>query len=198
MKNKQIEELILQALEQEVAGVEVYTAALRCAVNPDLKEEWGRYLEQTRTHAAALRAVCDAFGIDAERRTSGREVVRGLGLSLVQSIDQAREAGDLVAAEIVACECVLVAETKDHLGWSLLARCVEYLDEDDAKTLEKACDQIEEQEDEHLYRIQGWCRELWMKFLGMKAPLPPPEEQKQVRTAIGAARAAQAAERQRH
>ena len=116
----------------------------------------------------------------------------------VRGVRGAITVGSDNAAEIVACECVLVAETKDHLGWSLLARCVEYLDEDDAKTLEKACDQIEEQEDEHLYRIQGWCRELWMKFLGMKALLPPPEEQKQVRTAIGAARAAQAAERQRH
>jgi hypothetical protein len=26
---------------------------------------------------------------------------------------------------------------------------------------------------------KGWCRELWIRWLGMKAALPPPEEQKQ-------------------
>jgi hypothetical protein len=41
------------------------------------------------------------------------------------------------------------------------------------------------------------CRELWLKSLGIKAVLPPPEEQKQVKTAIGAARAESAADKQR-
>jgi len=35
-------------------------------------------------------------------------------------------------------------------------------------------------------------RELWIESLGMKAVLPPPEEQREVKTAIGAARAKQA------
>ena len=37
----------------------------------------------------------------------------------------------------------------------------------------------------------GWARELWIESLGMPAVLPPPEEEKKVKTAIGAARAAQ-------
>ena len=32
-------------------------------------------------------------------------------------------------------------------------------------------------------------RELWIESLGMRAVLPPPEEEKEVKTAIGAARA---------
>jgi hypothetical protein len=35
----------------------------------------------------------------------------------------------------------------------------------------------------------GWTRELWIEALGMPAVLPPPEETKEVKTAIGAARA---------
>ena len=38
----------------------------------------------------------------------------------------------------------------------------------------------------------GWGRELWIESLGMKAVPPPPEEQREVKTAIGAARAKQA------
>ena len=54
-----------------------------------------------------------------------------------------------------------------------------------------AFEEIEEQEDEHLYHSKGWCRELWIESLGMRAVLPPPEEVKQVETAIGASRAEQ-------
>jgi len=49
--------------------------------------------------------------------------------------------------------------------------------------------QVEDEEDEHLYHTMGWGRELWLKSLGMKAVLPPPEEAKDVKTTIGAARA---------
>ena len=51
--------------------------------------------------------------------------------------------------------------------------------------------EVEEQEDEHLYHTTGWTRELWIASLGLPAVLPPPEEQKDVKTAIGAARAKQ-------
>ena len=50
---------------------------------------------------------------------------------------------------------------------------------------------MEDQEDEHLYHSKGWLRELALESLGLKAVLPPPEERKHVKTAIGAARAAQ-------
>jgi len=53
-------------------------------------------------------------------------------------------------------------------------------------------EQVEDEEDEHLYHTKGWSRELWIESLGMKAVIPPPEEVKKVETAIGAARAEQA------
>jgi hypothetical protein len=54
--------------------------------------------------------------------------------------------------------------------------------------------EAEDDEDHHLYHTKGWCRELWIQTLEMQAVLPPPEEVKQVETAIGAARAEQARE----
>ena len=50
-------------------------------------------------------------------------------------------------------------------------------------------DEIENEEEEHLYHSKGWWRELAIASLGMKAVLPPPEERKDVKTAIGASRA---------
>ena len=46
-------------------------------------------------------------------------------------------------------------------------------------------------EDHHLYHTKGWCRELAIEALGLPAVLPPPEEVKNVETAIGASRAEQ-------
>ena len=83
------------------------------------------------------------------------------------------------------------AETKDHLDWELLEKCVAQLEPSAAKSAAAVVEATEDEEDEHLYHSKGWCRELWLKSLGLAAILPPPEERKHVKTAIGAARAEQ-------
>jgi len=192
MKAEQVNELIYQALETELGGVEVYTTALRCVENDDLKEEWTKYLDQTRTHVQIVQGVMEAFELDPEKETPGRKVVREIGESLVKAMELALEAGEDGAAQLVAAEAITLAETKDHLNWHLLGEAAKKLTGDKAKALKEAHEQVEDEEDEHLYHTQGWTRELWMEALGMKAVLPPPEEVKDVKTAIGASRAAQA------
>jgi rubrerythrin len=197
MKTQQVEELILQSLEHEMGGVQIYTLALQCAMNPDLKKEWSEYLEQTTTHVEALKKVCKALGLDDERETPGRAIVRHNGAALVEAMKKALKAGEPEAAQLVACECVVLAETKDHFDWELLGKVAKELSGEAAEALQTAYDEIEDQEDEHLYHTKGWCRELWMQALGLQAVLPPLEEQRHVKTAIGAARAEQASEKAR-
>ncbi len=84
------------------------------------------------------------------------------------------------------------AETKDHANWELLGTYAQSAKGDEKKAIDRALADIEDEEDEHLYHSKGWCRELAIASLGLKAVLPPPEEQKDVKTAIGAARAKQA------
>ena len=62
--NTQLEELVLQSLEHELGGVEVYTTAVECAVNADLKEEWTKYLAQTKEHTRKVQKLCEGLGID--------------------------------------------------------------------------------------------------------------------------------------
>jgi hypothetical protein len=197
MKMSQVEELVLQSLEHEQGGVQVYVSALTCAVNAGLKKEWEKYLAQTRTHVTALETVCQALEIDPAKETPGRAVVRHTGAALVDAMKMALAGGDPAAAELVACECVVFAETKDHANWELLGKCAEHLTGSKGAALKDAYDAIEDQEDEHLYHTKGWCRELWIQSLGLKAVLPPPEERQHVKTAIGASRAEQAADKKR-
>ena len=192
MDPNKLNELLLQSLTHEKGGILVYQTALKCVVNDDLREEWETYLDETQTHVRILTDACDELGIDTEQSSPGCDVVEHVGAALVQAMEMALRAGDMGAAQIVACECVVLAETKDHLDWELIDRCAEKSKGEVKKVLTQACDEIEDQEDEHLYHTKGWCRELWIQSLGMKAVLPPPEEEKDVKTAIGASRAEQA------
>jgi hypothetical protein len=192
LNTNHVTELLYQALETEKGGVQIYTTALRCAVNEDLKEEWSKYLEQTKSHVQIVSDVLRGMGLDTEVETPGRKIVRHIGDSLVQAMEMALRGPDLAAAQIVAAECVTLAETKDHLNWGLIGEVAKNSSGEAAGVLQQAHDQVEPEEDEHLYHTSGWTRELWIEALGMPAVLPPPEEEQDVETAIEAAQAKKA------
>lgn len=192
--SKQLTELLLQALETERGGIQIYTAAIKAAQNEDLKEEWQEYLEETRTHEEILVRVFGELGLDTEQQSPGRSVVAHQGKSLVAAIKLAMDTADPAAAELVAAECVVLAETKDHQNWELIGKIAEKAKGKEKELLQAAYSEVETEEDHHLYHTKGWARELWLQSLGMPAVLPPPEEQKHVETAIGAARAEQSRE----
>jgi rubrerythrin len=189
MNQKEMKELLYQALETEQGGVQVYEMALRCVVNKELKKEWEEYLDQTQNHVRIVERVFTQLGLDTKAETPGRLVVRHIGQSLVKAMEMALGAGKPEAAQLVAAECIVHAETKDHLNWELIAELAKKLKGDEGRVLKEAHKEVEEEEDEHLYHTTGWTRELWIEALGMPAVLPPPEETKEVKTAIGAARA---------
>jgi rubrerythrin len=189
MNTDQLHELLYQALETEQGGIQIYQQAVRCALNADLKKEWTEYLKQTQNHERIVRDLFEAFGLDPEEEPPGRKVVRHIGESLVKAIEMALGSGKPEAAQLVAAECVILAETKDHQNWELTGEVAKKLKGDEAKALKEAHKEVEDEQDEHLYHTMGWSRELWIGSLVMPAVIPPPEEEKDVKTAIGAARA---------
>ena len=189
LNTAQTVELLYQALETEKGGVQIYTTALRCATNKDLREEWNEYLEQTKAHVQVVSEVIKSLNLPLDAETPGRKIVRHIGDSLVKAMEMALRGPDVAAAQIVAAECVTLAETKDHTNWELIGELAKNSVGEMAVQLREAHAQVEPEEDEHLYHTQGWTRELWIESLGMPAVLPPPEEVKDVKTAIEAARA---------
>lgn len=190
--NEQMQHLLLEALEHERGGILIYTQAVDAVHDDQLREEFGKYLEQTRTHEQILLQVLGDIGLDPETQTPARPIVKATGEALVRAIATAREAGNADVAQLIACECVVLAETKDHMNWELIGQIAKSLKGATRDSLQNAVDEVEDQEDEHLYHSKGWTRELWLKSLGLRAVIPPPEERKHVKTAIGAARAEQA------
>jgi hypothetical protein len=96
-------------------------------------------------------------------------------------------AGKPDAAQMVAAECVVQAETKDHMNWQLIGAVSESLAGAEQDILKKAYELVEDEEDEHLYHTTGWARELHLHALGLPAQLPPAEEERDVKSEIEAA-----------
>lgn len=185
---KSIEDLLYQALETELGGVEVYRLAILCARNEDLKEEWTKYLGQTERHVEIVRGIFEKLGLDAEATTPGRQIVRDKAKGLVSAMQKALKDAPQ-AAQIVAAECVVDAETKDHSNWQLIGAIADKATAAAKTVLAEAYAKVEDEEDEHLYHTRGWCRELWLESLGLEAQIPPVEEEKDVKSAVEAAQA---------
>ena len=94
---------------------------------------------------AIVRGLCETFELDAEAMTPGRAVGRHIGQSLAKAMEIALQAGPPEAAELVACECAVKAETKDHLNWERIEVASKALKGKGAQALKEAYEQVEEQ-----------------------------------------------------
>ncbi|MGI8927559.1 MAG: hypothetical protein ACR2HN_13070 [Tepidiformaceae bacterium] len=185
-----LNELLYQSLETELGGEKVYEAALKCTINRDAREEWQKYLDETRHHQDVLMSVFQALGLNPEAESPGRMVVRAKAAGLVKAMEMALAQGPKEGAELCAAESIVEAETKDHQNWELIGRVAKDMKgTTEGTALKAAHDEVEDQEDMHLYHTMGWARELWIQALGMPAVLPPPEEKKKVTSMKAAATA---------
>ncbi|MHB1512164.1 MAG: hypothetical protein ACYCTF_02420 [Acidiferrobacter sp.] len=189
MNRTKVDEFLCEALETERGGVKIYETAINCAQNVDLRKEWEKYLGETRRHEQILGEICTEFGINPEKETSGRKIVRSYAETLIKAMQGALSSGVRGQAEIVAAEAVATAELKDHMNWQLIGEIAKKMDGSNAATLKKAYDEVEDQEDRHFYHARGWARELWAASLDIPAVIPPPEEKMNVKTGMGAAAA---------
>ncbi len=189
MNRTKVDELLCEALETERGGARIYETALSCAQNADLREEWEKNLGESRRHQEILVEICTDFGLNPERETSGRKIVRSHAETLIKAMQEALSSGRREQAEIVAAEAVATAELKDHMNWELIGEVAKKMEGSDATLLKKAYDEVEDQEDRHFYHARGWARELWAVALDIPAVIPPPEKTMNVKSGMGAAAA---------
>jgi hypothetical protein len=164
---KPTETLLYQLLETELGGVAIYEKALECIVDESLRQEFTRYLEQTEDHVQIARQILEVFGYDPDQHHTARDLCRALNRTLLMMMEQALASGDMRHAQLVACDCVVQAETRDHLNWELAGELANHTNGNPGKLLRAAYQNVEEEEDGHLYRSRGWARELWMQALGL-------------------------------
>src|SRR5262249_61904767 len=123
-----------------------------------------------------LERIADLV-LEQEKETAGRSDGRHIGEAMVEAMEMALEDGPPEAAQLVACECVVLAETKDHLNWELIHEVADKSHGELRLALMAAYDQVEDEEDEHLYHTTGWCRDPWVEAAAMAAGGPPSRAQ---------------------
>lgn len=102
VNKKQLNELVLQMIETELGGEQVYRTALTCALNDDLKKEWEGYLDETLKHQELAISVAKHLDLDPNTMSPGREVVKHLGESFVKAMKMAKKNDTPEAAQLVA------------------------------------------------------------------------------------------------
>lgn len=171
--NEQLVELVRQALEHEIGATGIYGAALKCALRAELKEEWEKSIHATARHVEFLIDLCAVLDIDTARDTPGVLAARRIRRALVEAMELGLQSGTAEAAQLIACECVVLAATKDRLDWDLIGKYAgKLLKGDGARMLREACQRIRHAKDEQLYHAEEWYRGIWIESLGMKAVLP--------------------------
>lgn len=108
--DRSVRDVLLEALETELGNAQVYSTAVQCAIDADLREDWEDHLERTQQHVSVLRAVLAGAQIEEDQDTPRRTAVKRLDRSLVRTMIKAKENADPAAAELVASECVVLAE----------------------------------------------------------------------------------------
>lgn len=182
MKQSHVDDFLLQALETELGALQVYEAALRCASDAHLRDQWVKHRAESEQHARVYRELIDGLRLDASLVTPARALVRRVNESLVAAITSAHDTVDADTAQIVAAESVAAIEAKGNLNWELVGDLGKKTRTDYAHALRKAYEHVVEQKNEHLYHARGWMRDLWIRRLGLSSVAPAPSEARDVRS----------------
>jgi hypothetical protein len=173
MDRDQIRELVLQALEMERGGQQLYEAALVCARSPALRELWERSRRESERHERIAVRLCLALELDPDEESPCRGVARVLVQGLVEAIRRAADTARPEAAQAAAAECVLLAETKEVLHWELIGCCAQHARGEAKRALQAAHAEVDPEERRHLRDVETWARALWLASLGVPTQLPP-------------------------
>lgn len=183
MRQSNVDDFLLQALETETGGVRVYEAAIRCAHDAGMRKQWTNHRSESEQHARIYAQLVEKLGLDSSSKNPGRAIVQQANDALVALIESARQTTDADTAQIVAAECVAHVETKCNVNWELVGDLGKKTRTDYASALRKAYEQVVEQKNAHLYHARGWVRDLWIRRLGLTANPSSAREQQDAKPA---------------
>jgi rubrerythrin len=173
MERQVLLDKLSEFLMVEQGGLQLYTVAAARTTNRTLRKRYAELGAETAQHRVVLVQLIERLGGDPSYVSPTARVAQFKGAKLLES--SAWVAG-LSQAEVEAndLENVLLAETKDHADWSLLAQLAQQVEAGDVQqALQTAVDQVEAQEDEHLAWARQNLSQLSLQLL-MDGPAPAP------------------------
>jgi rubrerythrin len=140
-----VRDFLSEMLAVEMGGIKLYQKALADLTHDDLEETLSEFLEQSERHAELCTEMLNAAGGTPEYISPGADAA-----------DQKAQA--LLSAEVMPelldlnnIENLVLAETKDHWSWEMLAWVATRIDDPELKDMvNKATHEVREQEKTHL------------------------------------------------
>jgi rubrerythrin len=179
MERQVLMDKLSEFLMVEQGGLELYRIALARATDPETRQQYQEFAEQTDCHRSVLVRLIERLGGDPSYVSPTARLAQLKASSLLET---AVRAGGLSQEELEAndLENVLLAETKDHADWHLLEQLAQQVDDQQVKTaIEEAVREVEPQEDAHLEWARDTLSQVALRMI-MRGPAPSPERWQQV------------------
>ncbi len=162
-----LRDFLSEMLAVENGGVKLYERALSDLEHPELEDKLNEFLQQTQRHVELCTAMLEAAGEGPSYRSPGAQAAE-------------HKAEGLITAEVPSkmldlnnIENLVLAETKDHWNWEMLASIAPKIGDPELKrAATKAVSEVRRQEKTHL----DW-NEKTLSKLAMEAATQVPAEE---------------------
>jgi rubrerythrin len=140
-----LKDFLSEMLAVERGGVKLYEKALSELSHENLRGRLEEFLEETTRHVELCEEMVDAAGGDPDEMSPGAEAAQAKAEGLL-SVEVPEELADLNNIENL-----VLAETKDHWDWEMLAETVKLIKDRDLKAvITAAVREAGKQERDHL------------------------------------------------
>jgi rubrerythrin len=167
-------DLLSACLAHERCGVHLYRSIAARTTMEEMRKRYEHFGQETLEHVRLLEELITATGGDPMYVSPSARVTEKVGAGLVESTYELTGSIDIDTAELAMLEAVVLAETKDHANWELLAQLAAAMNPGNVRTqLEAVTSEVLAQEEEHV----GWARDARARMLfglatGGAAPSP--------------------------
>ena len=174
MERQTLMDKLSEFLMVEQGGLELYRVALSRSTNPDIRQRYLEFAQETSRHRTILIRLIEGLGGDPSYVSPTARLAQLKACSLLET---AIRADGLSQEELEAndLENVLLAETKDHADWQLLEQLAHQVDDRQVgQAIEEAVREVEPQEDQHLEWARITLAQTAMQMI-MQGPPPDPQ-----------------------
>lgn len=164
-----VADFLSAVLAHERGGRHLYRSVAGRTNNPVLRGKYETFGDETERHAAILEELIRQCGGDPHYVSPAARAMEGAGKRIIESTYVLGGSVDVMTAEMVMLDGVLLAESIDHANWTALDALSSDLPEGDLRTaLRSAVEEVLADEDEHL----DWARDMRTRMVLMQAEHP--------------------------
>jgi rubrerythrin len=157
-----------EMLAVERGGVQLYEKALEELTHEDLRPKLEQFLEQTHRHVEICERMLEQAGVESDMQSPGAEAAeqKARGLMSAEAPAEMADKNNL--------ENLVLAETKDHWNWEMLASLMEDIEERELKrTVKQSVREVQRQERDHL----AWTQKMVTRLATEEARRMPEQEE---------------------